>query len=66
MTIHAMEEMAKDNLDILDMEHGIMTGQVARIEKGDRTRTNILSRDMPSMNKLVLASSGASRRVDVF
>ena len=39
MTIHAMEEMAEDNLDILDIEHGILTGEVARIEKGDRTRT---------------------------
>ena len=35
MTIHAMEEMAEDNLDILDIEHGILNGQVARTEKDD-------------------------------
>ena len=35
MTIHAMEEMAEDNLDILDIEHAILNGQVAGIEKGD-------------------------------
>jgi hypothetical protein len=35
MTIHAMEEMAEDNLDILDIEHGILNGQVASLEKGD-------------------------------
>lgn len=35
MTIHAMEEMAEDNLDILDIEHAILYGQITRIEKGD-------------------------------
>ena len=35
MTVHAMEEMAEDYLDILDIEHAILNGQVARTEKGD-------------------------------
>ena len=35
MTVHAMEEMAEDYLDILDIEHGVLKGQVARTEKGD-------------------------------
>jgi Domain of unknown function (DUF4258) len=35
MTVHAMEEMAEDNLDILDVEHAILDGQISRIEKGD-------------------------------
>lgn len=35
MTVHAMEEMAEDNLDILDVEQAILNGPVARIEKGD-------------------------------
>jgi hypothetical protein len=35
MTIHAMEEMAEDNLDILDIEHAVIDGQIAQIEKGD-------------------------------
>ena len=35
MTIHAMEEMAEDNLDILDIEHAILDGEIARSEKGD-------------------------------
>ena len=34
-TAHAMEEMAEDNLDILDVEHAILTGQIARIERND-------------------------------
>ena len=39
MTVHAMEEMAEDNLDILDIEHSFLNGQVARTEKGDRRGT---------------------------
>jgi Domain of unknown function (DUF4258) len=35
MTVHAMEEMAEDSLDILDIEHAILDGQISRIEKGD-------------------------------
>ena len=35
MTVHAMEEMAEENLDILDMEHALLSGKVARIEKDD-------------------------------
>jgi hypothetical protein len=35
MTVHAMEEMAEDNLDIIDVEHTILGGQIARSEKGD-------------------------------
>ena len=43
MTVHAMEEMAEDNLDILDIERGVLNGQVARIEKGDPQRSKICS-----------------------
>jgi len=35
MTIHAMEEMAEDNFDVLDIEYGVLNGQAARSEKGD-------------------------------
>ena len=35
MTLHAMEEMAEDNLDILDIEHAILGGHISRVEKGD-------------------------------
>ncbi len=35
MTVHAMEEMAEDNLDVIDIEHAILTGFVAKIEKDD-------------------------------
>lgn len=35
MTVHAMEEMAEDNLDILDIEQAILTGSVVRRESRD-------------------------------
>jgi Domain of unknown function (DUF4258) len=35
MTLHAMEEMAEDDLDILDIECAIFNGEIARSEKGD-------------------------------
>jgi hypothetical protein len=34
MTVHAMEEMAEDKLDILDIENAISSGHVVRTEKG--------------------------------
>lgn len=35
MTAHAMEEMAEDDLDIVDIECAILNGRVARIDWGD-------------------------------
>ena len=35
MTVHAMEEMAEDDLDIIDVEHAVLNGQVVRSEKDD-------------------------------
>jgi hypothetical protein len=35
MSVHAADEMAEDNLDILDIEQAILSGQVVRREKHD-------------------------------
>jgi len=35
MTVHAMEEMAEDNLDICDVEHAILSGKVVRTQRDD-------------------------------
>jgi len=35
MTAHAMEEMAEDGLDVLDIEHALLNGAVVRIERKD-------------------------------
>ena len=35
MSAHAMEEMAEDGLDILDVEQAFLNGRIARVEKDD-------------------------------
>lgn len=35
MTIHAVEEMAEDDLDLLDIEEAILSGKVVRTDKDD-------------------------------
>lgn len=35
MTVHAMEEMAEDDLDIFDVEAAILNGQIVRRHKKD-------------------------------
>lgn len=36
MTVHAMEEMAEDDLDILDVEHAILNGQIGESRRDAR------------------------------
>ena len=54
MTFHAMEEMAEDHLDIVDIEQAILTGKVIRIEKDD-----------PRGIKYVVAGTAADGRIPV-
>lgn len=35
LTVHAVEEMAEDDLDVLDIEHAVLNGQVVRRHKRD-------------------------------
>ena len=35
MSNHAMDEMAEDDLDILDVEEAVLNGQITRVEKDD-------------------------------
>jgi hypothetical protein len=42
ITVHAVEEMAEDNLDILDIEHAILSGRIAKVEKDDPRGTKYM------------------------
>src|SRR5947208_7613842 len=42
MTVHALEEMAEEGLDILDFEQSILYGQISRIEKADPRGTKFV------------------------
>jgi hypothetical protein len=35
MSVHALGEMAEDGLDIIDVEHAVLSGQIVEREKGD-------------------------------
>ncbi len=54
MTAHAMEEMAEDNLDILDIEQAVLNGHLAKIEKDD-----------PRGTKYVIEGSGTDQATPV-
>jgi hypothetical protein len=40
--VHAVEEMAEDDLDILDVEHVILSGRIAKVEKDDLRGTKYM------------------------
>jgi hypothetical protein len=54
MSSHAMEEMAEDGLDIFDIEHAVLNGSIARIEKDD-----------PRGTKYVIEGTGADQLTPV-
>ena len=35
MTAHATEEMAEDNLNIVDVEHAVLRGRVVQVQRHD-------------------------------
>ncbi len=51
MTAHAMEEMAEDDFDIVDVEHAVLSGRVVQIQRGD-----------PGGNKYVLEGTAIDGR----
>ena len=42
MTAHAMEEMAEDNLDIVDIGNSVLNGRIARTERDDPRGTKFV------------------------
>ena len=42
MSAHAMEEMAEDKLDVIDVETAIGNGRIARTEKNDPRGTKYI------------------------
>jgi hypothetical protein len=54
MTAHAAEEMAEDDLSIVDVERSVLTGHVERIERDD-----------PRGTKFVLAGTATEDAIQV-
>ena len=53
MTIHAMEEMAEDDLDILDIEEAVLNGRVVRTNRHDSRGFRYTVEGLTSDEKLV-------------
>jgi hypothetical protein len=65
MTIHAMEEMAEDDLDVLDIEEALLNGRVVRSNKDDPRGTSYtvegLALDGEKLTAIVGRFHGTSR-----
>ena len=48
MTVHALEEMAEDDLDIFDIEEAVLNGRVVRTNKDDPRGTRYTVEGMAS------------------
>lgn len=58
MTSHAMEEMAEDNLDIVDVEYSILNGSVVRIDRDDPRGTRYVVKGMAVDEATSVGSAG--------
>ena len=58
MTVHAVEELAEDGLDILDFEQSILYGQISRIEKDDPRGTKYIVEGPAIEERITIGSVG--------
>jgi hypothetical protein len=52
MTGHAMEEMAEDDLDIVDVEQSILSGSLVRIDRNDPRGTKYVVKGLAQLGDL--------------
>lgn len=56
VTVHAVEEMAEDGLDILDLEQSVFYGKISRIETHDPRGTKYLI-EGPAIDEQIMVGS---------
>lgn len=66
MTVHAMEEMAEDDLDILDVEEAILNGQIVRRHKKDPRGTKYTVEGLALDGERLVGVVGRFHRTDRF
>ncbi len=66
MTLHAMEEMAEDDLDILDVEEAILNGQIVRRHKKDPRGTKYTVEGLALDGERLVGVVGRFHRTDRF
>lgn len=62
MSAHAMEEMAEDLLDIVDIENTLLHGQIIRTERGDPRGTKYIIEGMASDQSTLVGVVGRFSR----
>ena len=65
-TIHATEEMAEDDLDVLDIEHAVLNGQVVRRHKHDPRGTKYTIQGLALDGERVVGLVGRFHAVNRF
>ena len=66
LTIHAIEEMAEDDLDVLDIEHAVLNGQVVRRHKRDPRGTKYTIQGLALDGERVVGIVGRFPAIDRF
>ena len=66
LTIHAIEEMAEDDLDVLDIEQAVLTGQVVRRNTRDPRGTKYTIEGLATDGKRVVGVVGRFHAGDRF
>ena len=66
LNIHAIEEMAEDDLDILDVEHAVLNGQVVRRHKHDPRGTKYAIEGLAVDGKRLVGVVGRFHAIDRF
>ena len=66
MTVHAMEEMAEDDLDLLDIEEAVLNGQVVRRNKRDPRGTKYTIKGLAMDGERIVGIVGRFHGTDRF
>ena len=66
MTIHAVEEMAEDDLDLLDIEQSVLVGQVVKRDKHDPRGTKYTIEGLAVDGERLVGVVGRFQGVDRF
>ena len=66
MSVHAMEEMAEDDLDLLDIEEAVLNGQVVRRNKRDPRGTKYTIKGLAMDGERIVGIVGRFHGTDRF
>ncbi|MDZ7399882.1 MAG: DUF4258 domain-containing protein [candidate division KSB1 bacterium] len=66
LTYHAIEEMADDELDTLDIENAILNGKLLKIDKNDPLGTKYIIRGIGKDQSTLIGIVGRFKETGIF